>query len=550
MSRVIVPLVMVAAALVIVSRSCSPQSSAAGPAKETVAGQTNLVKNPLFTMADSNGKAPANFTIEGAATWTNTGRRDEFADRGIAFHSGKSANGNGQRAGAVTQVVTGFDATSNRWYRFSFRGLPENNFAVAGDDLYMKVDFYGRQGADSLDGVTRKLYAAIERDRHELAINGNDRRGGAAVWKTYTLEFKLPFPNIDQLRLSVGFRNGSASTARDADFFATDFALVAIPTPAEAPPAIAGRKFVAPTGDNLIPLGGRWFYKAEEASKNLSRPLTVTTANAGRLLYREGRLTNPFAENMSAWLRKGFMDIRGQVVREDRLLENNVVVDFKDGQTLVVHARNIPNHPTGQFPERRGNPSYIQEHDYTYYLPLEPAPNPKAVAMTATNSNRALPMGVTGFAINGVAFYNPFDADMEDATDFMDRCCGHPSPDNRYHYHKYPVCVKSPFVDEGEEHSPVIGWALDGFPIYGPYESKGLMAKDDKANPLNAFNVHFDEVRGWHYHVTPGKFPYIIGGYWGVVDARNYRNNGRGGRPGGRRGPPPGGPGRSASPTN
>ena len=75
----------------------------------------------------------------------------------------------------------------------------------------------------------------------------------------------------------------------------------------------------------------------------------------------------------------------------------------------------------------------------------------------------------------------------------MDRCCGHPSPDNRYHYHKYPVCVKSPFVDEGEEHSPLIGFAFDGFPIYGPYESKGLMAKDDKANPLNEFNMHYDE---------------------------------------------------------
>ena len=39
-----------------------------------------------------------------------------------------------------------------------------------------------------------------------------------------------------------------------------------------------------------------------------------------------------------------------------------------------------------------------------------------------------------------------------------------------YHYHKYPVCVKSPFVDEGEEHSPLIGFAFDGFPVYGPYE--------------------------------------------------------------------------------
>jgi hypothetical protein len=102
---------------------------------------------------------------------------------------------------------------------------------------------------------------------------------------------------------------------------------------------------------------------------------------------------------------------------------------------------------------------------------------------------------------------------MEDASSIMDRCCGHPSPDNRYHYHKYPICVNTPFVDKGNAHSPVIGFALDGLPVYGPYEEADVMARDSKTNPLNAFNAHYDAVRGWHYHVTPGKFPYIIGGY-------------------------------------
>ena len=46
---------------------------------------------------------------------------------------------------------------------------------------------------------------------------------------------------------------------------------------------------------------------------------------------------------------------------------------------------------------------------------------------------------------------------------------------------------------------------------------------------MDAFNMHKDDERGWHYHVTPGKFPYIIGGYYGEVDRRNSR---RGPRPG------------------
>jgi hypothetical protein len=96
--------------------------------------------------------------------------------------------------------------------------------------------------------------------------------------------------------------------------------------------------------------------------------------------------------------------------------------------------------------------------------------------------------------------------------------------------------VKSPWSDDGTGHSPLIGFAFDGYPIYGPYEAAGQLAKDGKSNPLNEFNVHQDEARGWHYHVTPGQFPHIVGGYWGVVDESLLRR----GSPGGMRGPPPG----------
>ena len=64
--------------------------------------------------------------------------------------------------------------------------------------------------------------------------------------------------------------------------------------------------------------------------------------------------------------------------------------------------------------------------------------------------------------------------------------------------------------------------AFDGFPIYGPYEAAGVMAKDSTSNPLNAFNACYDAVRGWHYHVTPGKFPYIIGGYFAKIEPGNF----------------------------
>jgi hypothetical protein len=82
--------------------------------------------------------------------------------------------------------------------------------------------------------------------------------------------------------------------------------------------------------------------------------------------------------------------------------------------------------------------------------------------------------------------------------------------------------VKTPFPDDGKEHSPVIGFAWDGYPVYGPYVSAGVMAKDlTGENALDVCNGHFDAERGYHYHATPGKFPYMIGGYAGVVERSN-----------------------------
>jgi hypothetical protein len=509
----------------------------------------NLVRNPGFEQPGTQPDRPADYDLSGDAVRTFAGTAYEFSSMGVALDSGKDSSGDGQRAGAVAQDVPITETLPGRWFRFQIRGLPEDGFSVERDDLSMKVDFFTGEGRRPLDGVTRKIYPLVEQERRDLGANGVGRRGGAATWKTYAFEFRLPFLEIDQVRLTVGFRAGNGTGAH-ASFFVDDFALEPIPVPAGAseaqPPAArpAGPAAVDPA--KLVPLGGRWFYAPGpgESVAPSGKGLVVTEENADRLLYNDGgRYLNPFAANMTAWLRKGYLDLAGKLVVDEKLRPDNVTIRF-DGAMMIVHARNLPNHPTAQFPSPRGsgdrNPNYIQEHDYTYRIPLVPEHNPASRAMDRNNANRALPMGPIGIAINGVVFYNPFDAGMQDATDLMDRCCGHPSPDNRYHYHKYPVCVKSPFVDEGKEHSPPIGWAFDGLAIHGPYEAEGVMAKDSKENPLDEFNVHRDGERSWHYHVTPGRFPYIIGGYWGKVD---LRNRGGGPPPGGFRPPPPfGGP--------
>jgi hypothetical protein len=38
-----------------------------------------------------------------------------------------------------------------------------------------------------------------------------------------------------------------------------------------------------------------------------------------------------------------------------------------------------------------------------------------------------------------------------------------------YHYHQQPALLRQQFGDDGSHHSPLLGFAFDGFPVYGPY---------------------------------------------------------------------------------
>jgi hypothetical protein len=502
-------------------------------------GATNIILNGDFEQRAGNG--PAGFTLSGAAEYRFLGdpNRDS-SSQGISLRSD-------QPTGAVSCVVSNIDARQGRWFRFAFRGLPQANFAVASNDLFLKIEFFGQQGKISYDAKEKKIYDQVLALRKDLTVNGVRHQHGAEVWRTYAIDFRLPFPQVDQLRLSVGFGHGAASQSVEAAFFVDDLSLVSIPDPPNMPTPTALPMAIVPKS-KLLPLGGRWFYAVKDGET--TAPGVFTTSNVDRLLYHDNIYSAPFAGNTSAKLRQGDIGLDGSVVEQDRDINENVVIQFQAG-AMVIRTHGIPNHPTGRFPEQGfGNPNYITEQIHTYYFPLDPAENPRhlAIGLDQSNSNHALPMGPIGLAVNGVVFFNPFDMGGRDATDLMDRCCGHPAPSGEYHYHKYPICVNSPWDDEGSAHSPLLGWAFDGFPLYGPYESDGVMAKDLKGDhALNEFNLHYDEARGWHYHVTPGKFPYLIGGYWGT---RESRDGGPGGPRESRGGPmgAPSGPGRGRPP--
>ena len=247
---------------------------------------------------------------------------------------------------------------------------------------------------------------------------------------------------------------------------------------------------VCPAADfsgDLTPIGGKWFVK--EGTKPV-------------YFYQDGdRFVDLFSYHTKDSNKDGIDNVRLS----------------HDKQFLIMESQGYPNHPTAIFPNS-GNPNTIRLQKFVFRLPLEPKLADKITR---------LPMGPVGTALNGVVFFNPFEAGGMNAVEgysevWLDSCCGHPAPDGVYHYHKYPSCVKSPFADDGKQHSPVIGFAFDGFPVYGPYEAAGQMAKDLKGgDALDVCNGHHDEQRGYHYHVTPGRFPYILGGYAGVVEPSN-----------------------------
>ena len=507
------------------------------------AHEVNLVQNPDFEAVDPATQAPLNYELKGAASWGLLGSERDFATHGIIFP------GDAPQGGSVSQVITGVDPAKGRWLAFRFRGLAGDGFSVPDDSLKMKIEFFSKGGANYLDCASRPLYGEIEVDRRDLTVNGDYNRGGAAVWRSYELEELLPFPEVDTVRISVVYDHGAATQTEQAAFLIDDFSLVQRMHSLTGRIDPADRIPAAKPGDvdasKLVSLGGRWFYEpAQGETIGTASSLVVTEQNAERLFYKSDRLINPFLNNMTAWLRAGYKDEEGNIVTQDQFVPDNVVITFKGDGFVTITSKNLPNHPTARFPGF--NPSYIQEMTRTYRLPLEPVLNPDAVAMDEHDANRALPMGPCGIAVNGVVFYNPFDAGMNDASNIMDYCCGHPNPMNQYHYHKYPICVNTPFLDKGDAPSQVIGFAFDGLPIYGPYQSAGVMAKDSTTNPLNAFNACYDPVRGWHYHVTPGKFPYLIGGYFANVEASDIAHGPPGGRgrpDGGPPGPPPdGGP--------
>ena len=229
-----------------------------------------------------------------------------------------------------------------------------------------------------------------------------------------------------------------------------------------------------------------------------------------------------------------------------------------------IEANGIPNHKVGLFPNR-GNPHEIKEQRYRFELETNPKPNrhPNR-CIKNRNGSRGAPNMPLGIAINGVLF-DPGTAEFwkGDRTSGWNYCAlggaiglgldenhAHVQPTGAYHYHGLPTGLLDHLNLKQGQHSPLIGWAADGYPVYAlyGYAKKGsnniiehtssyrlkkeiaphhptalaenMMAPLSKTMSIKKGSAHLDECNGCFVH-TPefpqGTYAYFLTENWPVI---------------------------------
>ncbi|TKT88109.1 YHYH protein [Dyadobacter frigoris] len=154
------------------------------------------------------------------------------------------------------------------------------------------------------------------------------------------------------------------------------------------------------------------------------------------------------------------------------------------------------------------NPNSISEQTFTFKIPLDPK---------VASAHAATPLGPIGVALNGVPFFNQYAGPNQPLTNEVtsfDQYWGHPQQTGQYHYHVEPLYLTTVKTSK----SALLGFLLDGFPVYGPEENGALVTTAS----LDAYHGHTSATADYpngiyHYHIT-NTDPYINGsGFYGTA---------------------------------
>lgn len=149
-------------------------------------------------------------------------------------------------------------------------------------------------------------------------------------------------------------------------------------------------------------------------------------------------------------------------------IPSNVQQVQYSNDNVYISATCIPDYNIGPW---NANPNIPVNKNFVFKITRHPEENKGTLT--------SVPLGHVGVWSNGVSIFNPYDGMSynnagvwnRDALYYegisFDDCLGHPNGQGEYHHHVNPTCL----YDDADSthHSPIIGYAFDGFPIYGAY---------------------------------------------------------------------------------
>ncbi len=192
----------------------------------------------------------------------------------------------------------------------------------------------------------------------------------------------------------------------------------------------------------------------------------------------------------------------------------------------------IPNHPTGVFPVDPTTAAYpyyaaapAEGYSSAAAIPIGPYDLDVTVPANPVYSDTPACISdlVTGVVTQTGAVWHANIAYAGVWVDPIaalpvDKCWGHPY-NTQYHYHGYSwKCF--PRQGEAREHSPLFGYAMDGFGIYGPRGDDGKWLKNEDLDECHGHFGYIEWDGQWttmyHYHLN-NEYPYGPGCYRGVA---------------------------------
>jgi len=197
-----------------------------------------------------------------------------------------------------------------------------------------------------------------------------------------------------------------------------------------------------------------------------------------------------------------------------------------DGTTITIKTTGTPDHKSVYYPTTNSlyeafsgktfgnntfakNPNTIASKNYTFKIPVDPK---------VSTAHSATPLGPIGVSLNGVPFFNQYagpNQPLSGEVVSFDQYYGHPAQAGDYHYHVEPIYLTTVKASK----SALLGFLLDGFPVYGPGEESGTTVTNAM---LDVYHGHshatIDYPNGiYHYHITSTD-PYINGnGFYGTA---------------------------------